>query len=61
LFSGFYSQRTIRFFQPLIAGVMVAMVAAGVRWRRWTAYPQTAPFWSLTIICVLVLDILNAL
>jgi hypothetical protein len=28
----------------LIAGVMVAMVAAGVRWRRWTAYPQTAPF-----------------
>ena len=27
-FSGFYSQRTIRFFQPLIAGVMVAV---GVR------------------------------
>jgi hypothetical protein len=30
-FSGFYSQRTIRFFQPLIAGVMAAMAAAGVR------------------------------
>jgi len=32
--SGFYSQRTIRFFQPLIAGVMAAMAAAGVRCRR---------------------------
>jgi len=30
-FSGFYSQRTIRFFQPLIAGVMAAMAAAGIR------------------------------
>jgi hypothetical protein len=30
-FSGFYSQSTIRFFQPLIAGVMAAMAAAGVR------------------------------
>jgi hypothetical protein len=30
-FSGFYSQRTIRFFQPLIAGVMAVMAAAGVR------------------------------
>jgi len=27
----FYSQSTIRFFQPLIAGVMAAMAAAGVR------------------------------
>jgi len=60
-FSGFYSQRTIRFFQPLIAGVMAAMAAAGVRWRRWTAYPQTVPFWSLTIICVLALEVLKVL
>jgi hypothetical protein len=30
-FSGFYSQSTIHFFQPLIAGVMAAMAAAGVR------------------------------
>jgi len=60
-FSGFYSQRTIRFFQPLIAGVMAAMAAAGVRWRRWTAYPQTVPFWILMIICVLVLEVLKAL
>jgi hypothetical protein len=57
----FYIQRTIRFFQPLIAGVMAAMAAAVVRCRRWTAYPQTAPFWSLTIICVLALEVLNVL
>jgi hypothetical protein len=45
----------------LIASVMAAMATAGVRWRRWTVYPQTAPFWSLTIICVLALEVLNVL
>jgi hypothetical protein len=33
-FSGFYSQKTIRFFQPLIEGVMAAMAAVGVHCRR---------------------------
>jgi hypothetical protein len=42
----------------LIAGVMVAV---GVRWRRWTAHPQTASFWCLMIICVLALEGLKVL
>ena len=57
-FFGFYSQRTIRFFQPLIAGVMVAV---GVCWRRWTWHPQIAPFWCLMFICVLALEVLKVL
>jgi hypothetical protein len=37
LFSGFIAREQCRFFQPLIAGVMVAR---GVRWTRWTTHPH---------------------
>jgi len=33
----FIAREQCRFFQPLIAGVMVAV---GIRWRRWTAHPH---------------------